>query len=352
MRTIIPVKKYNLGTNSFEETIKDSDRSKALSYIEKKIIYDENDEKFEYIILASGNKVKDISRNGKTPYKQYDYVANLCRYFKNKKKNCIIIHILVDMDAPLREEAQLIAAYIDELANKDTTNTINLIGHSKCGTMFFNMPKFFQNELSFRKSNIYTSAAPFRGCLIAAPKLFLKEVEQAINAHLPSPLNVLVFKALKKYYRSVHSDSHMDHDISKEGYEAERYDPSFIAGMFDLENIEAMKKVNFYHNFTTGIDDKSLLNAIKRRDYISIGLCLMDRYFMQEVTDGFIEVKSQESVEQYIDVPTKKISSATHYYLGHDDELGVILDVVDENIDRIKELKLRKRMIRINPISK
>lgn len=352
MRTIIPIKKYNLKTNKFEEQISKSDINKALSYIEKKIIYDENDENFEYIILASGNKVKDISKNGENPYKQYDYVENLCRYFKNKKKNCIIVHILVDMDAPLAEESKLIAAHIDEIASKKTTNTINLIGHSKCGTMFFNMPKYYQNELSFKKSNIYTSATPFRGCLIAAPRFFLREVEQAINSQLPSPLNKLVYKAVKKYYTSVHSDSHMDHDISQQGYAAERYDPNFIAGMFDIENIEAMKRVNFYHNFVTGIDDKSLLKAIKRRDYISIGLCLMDRFFMQELTDGFIEVKSQESVEQYIDVPTKKIFSATHYYLGHDDELGIILDVVDENIDKMKEKRLRKRMIRLNLMNK
>lgn len=350
MRTIIPVKKYNLSTHSFEEKFNPSDRSKALSYIEKKIIYDESDENYEYIILASGNKVKDISGNGKTPYKHYDYVDNLCRYFKKKKKNCIIVHILVDMDAPLDEESKLIAAHIDEIANKPTTNTINLIGHSKCGTMFFNMPKYFQNDLSFKKSNIYTSAAPFRGCLIASPKFFLREVEQAINAQLPSPLNILVYKALKKYYSSLHSHSHMDNDISREGYKSDRYDPNFIAGMFDLQNIEAIKRVNFYHNFTTGIDDKSLLKAIKRMDYISIGLCLMDRFFMQEVTDGFIEVKSQESVEEHLDVPTKRINSATHFYLGHDDEIGIILDVVDENIEKTKAKKLNKRMIRINPI--
>ena len=349
MKTIIPLGKYNLNTNRFESIVLDSEKNKALSYIEKKVIYDENDENFEYIILASGNKVQDISRDGINPIKEYAYEDSISRYFKDKKKNCIIIHILVDMDAPLDEESRLIAEKIDEIAENPTTSTINLIGHSKCGTMFFNMPKYFQNEESFRKSNIYTSAAPFQGCLIASPRFFLGQVEQVINDSLPKPLNKLVFKALKKYYTTVHSDSHMDNDISKIGTKAERYDPGFIAGMFDLQNIEAIKRVNFYHNFSTGIDDKSLLKALRRRDYLGIGLCLMDKFFMRETTDGFIEVKSQESVEQYVDVRSTRISSATHYYLGHDDEFKVILDMVNQNIDRNKAKKKEKIYVRLYP---
>lgn len=352
MKTIIPFKKYNLGTKTFEEVVTSDDRKKALSYIEKKLVYDENDESFDYIILASGNKVIDISKDCENPYKQYDYVENICRYFKDKKKNCIIIHILVDMDAPLAEEAKLIAEKVDEIASYETTNTINLIGHSKCGTMFFNMPKYFQNEESYKKSNIYTSAAPFQGCLIASPKFFLKQVKESINSALPSPLNTLVYKALKKHYRNVHSNSHMDYDISRVGYAAENYDPDFIAGMFDYENIEAMKRVNFYHNFTTGIDNKSLIKALRRLDYLSIGLCLMDKFFMNETTDGFIEVSSQESVIKHLDVPTKKISSATHFYLSHDDEVGVILDVVNETIDRINSKRHEKKYVRLSPVRK
>ena len=350
MKTIIPLGKYNLKTNKFEENVLDCEKNKALSYIENRVIYDENDETFEYIILASGNKVKDISKDGTNPIKEYAYEESISRYFKDKKKNCIIIHILVDMDAPLDEESRLLAEKIDEIAKDPRANTINLIGHSKCGTMFFNMPKYFQNELSFKKSNIYTSAAPFQGCLLAAPKLFLRQVKETINTSLPKPLNTLVYKALKKYYSNVHSDSHMDYDISKQGYSAERYDPTFIAGMFDLENIQAIKRVNYYHNFSTGIDDKSFIKALRRRDYLSIGLCLMDRFFMRETTDGFIEVKSQESVEQYVDIKSTRISSATHYYLGNYDELGVILDVVNRKIDQIKELRKQKVMVRVNKI--
>ena len=272
------------------------------------------------------------------------------------------------MDAPLAEEAKLIAEKVDEIAAKETTNTINLIGHSKCGTMFFNMPKFFQNEESYKKSNIYTSAAPFQGCLIASPKFFLKQVKESINSALPSPLNTLVYKALKKHYRNVHSNSHMDYDISRIGNVAENYDPDFIAGMFDYENIEAMKRVNFYHNFTTGIDNVSLIKALRRLDYLSIGLCLASLATgkfvdyndiptegitkITQTTDGFIEVSSQESVRKHLDVPTKKISSATHFYLSHDDEVRVILDVVNETIDRINSKRYEKKYIRLYPIKK
>ena len=76
---------------------------------------------------------------------------------------------------------------------------------------------------------------------------------------------------------------------------------------------------------------------LKRRDYTSVGLCLMDRFFMDETTDGFIESRSQESISSFIEVPTHRINSATHNYLVHDDELIIILDTINQNIEEDRE---------------
>lgn len=346
MAKIIPVKKYDILSDTFTAEINKQNRVNSLSYVKDEYIHDESDTNYEYIIFANGYRVKDITLDGLNTYGENNFTRRIVNYFKNKKKNVVVIHILLDSDAPLDLEAKIIAKHVDQLARQDNVSTINLIGHSKCGAMFFNMPKYFKNKRSFEKSFIYTSAAPFRGCLIASPRLFLHQVKEAVFSKLPKPISELTFKALKKYYNTSSSNSHMDNDIAIPGTLTERYDPDFIRCTFDKANIEAIKKVRKFQNFITGVDDESLVKSLKRQDYTSVGLCLMDRYFMDETTDGFIELRSQESVSEYVDVPTIRIASATHNYLAHNDELGIILDSVNQNIDEEHEKNREQKTMR------
>ena len=344
MNSIIPISKYNLSSKKFDKKVLKKDKPKSLSYVYDKIIYEENDNSYEYIIFANGNRAKDISKDGEHPYGRRDYVGRIKEYFNTKKKNIIIVHILVDNDAPLNLEAQIIANYIDRISQCKNTNSISLIGHSKCGAMFFNTPKYFKQESSFEKTHIYTSATPYQGCLIATPKLFLKQVKNVIDIQLPFPLNILTYNALEMYYSSISSNSHMDNDIALPGYVTDNYDPQFIAKMFDEENIRAIKKVHGFYNIITGIDDETIYKYLERKDFTSVGMCLMDLFFMEETTDGFIEVKSQESVSKHLDANSIRINSTSHYYLAHNDELGIVLDIVNENIDKYNEEKNDKRL--------
>lgn len=346
MAKIIPVKKYDIETDKFSSTITRSNIINSLSYVKEEYTSDENDQSYEYIIFANGYRVKDIALDGKTIHGNNDFTKRIINYFKKKNKNVVVIHILVDSDAPLDLESRMIARKIEALAKKDTVRSINLIGHSKCGVMFFNMPKYFKDSTTFEKSSIYTSAAPFRGCLIATPKLFLKQVKHAIFSKLPKPFNELTYNALKNYYQTASSNSHMDNDIALPGTVINKYDPNFIKRTFDRINIEAIKRVKHFHNFVTGIDENSLLKALKRRDYTGVGLYLMDKYFMDETTDGFIERSSQESISKYLDVPTRVINSAAHNYLAYDDELIHILDTINQNIDEDLESQKSKQLRR------
>lgn len=337
MTKIIPVKKYDLASDTFSTEVNKNNIINSLSYVREEYTHDEEDASYEYIIFANGYRVKDIALDGINIRGNNNFAERIVNYFKKKKKNVVVIHILVDSDAPLDLESRMIARKVEELAKKDTVRSISLIGHSKCGVMFFNMPKYFRNSTTFEKSSIYTSAAPFQGCLIATPKLFLHQVKQAIFQKLPKPINELTYNALRNYYHSSSSNSHMDNDIALPGSIIDRYDPNFIRRTFDRINIEAIKKVRHFHNFITGVDENSLVKALKRRDYTSVGLCLMDRFFMDETTDGFIESRSQESISSFIEVPTHRINSATHNYLVHDDELIIILDTINQNIEEDRE---------------
>lgn len=339
MTKIYPVGKYKESKKLFIREITPDQLGMAFALSYKKLIVDEENDDLDIIIFANGNRVKDVSKDNLHPYQERDYVSKIYNYFKNKNRNIMIFHILLDPDISLNIDSKIFAHYIDFLASKSNVKTINLIGHSKCGPVFFNMPKYFKNPTSFEKTSLVTTASPFAGCLIATPNLFFKEVRTVIDNTLPAPLNNLVFNALSKYYNGTSSNSRMDNDIALPGFESDKYDPDFIKKLFDLENINAVKQLRYYHNFTTGVDDTSLMKSLKRGDFTSVGLCLMDRFFMSELTDGFIEVSSQEKVNEHLDHPSSKVKSATHYFLSHEDELAIILDYINNKLDELEEQK-------------
>ncbi len=339
MTKIHPIGKYRDSNSSNLANLKPELRGTDLAFTLKKIISDESNPHYEVIIFANGNRIKDVSKDNLHTFKERDYTTKISHYFKGKGKNVLIEHILLDPDMPLDLDSRLFANYIDSLAKEENIDTINLIGHSKCGPVLFNMPKYLTSPESLEKTSIVTTASPFAGCLIATPTFFLKDVKIMIDAQLPKPINTLVYNALEKYYSNISSASHMDNDIALPGYTSDKYDPNFIRGLFDLENINAMRRIRSYKNFITGIDDETLIKSLKRRDFTSVGLCLLDRFFMKELTDGFIEVKSQEKVNDYFLNPSKTIESTTHYFLSHEDEMSIVLDYINNNIDEYKEKK-------------
>ncbi len=336
MTVIRNIGKYSLENGTFS---KEDKNNKSLSIAVDKLVCDESNSKYEYIIFINGNRAMDVTKDGVHPYGVRDYVKRISDHFKNKNKNLIIEHIYVDNDAPLILQTRLVARHVDMVSLDENVNTINLIGHSKGGAMLFNLPRFLRTKTSFEKTSITTTATPFIGCLLASPKIFLEHVRKVVYAQLPPHIAKYTYEALVSYYKTLSSDSHMDNDIALPGYESENYDPNFIAGMFDLINIEAMKKIRFYQNFVTGIDDLTIFDSLKRGDFTSVGLCLMDKFLMPEMTDGFVEVRAQESVREHIDVKTNNLKSRTHYFLSHDDDLGIVLDTIDENIDEYNDKK-------------
>ena len=85
------------------------------------------------------------------------------------------------------------------------------------------------------------------------------------------------------------------------------------------------------------------MNSIKQNDLISIGMCLIDKYFIDGPSDGFVEQKSQQAINKYMEINNSIIPSSTHFFLSHDDELEMILQIVNNQIEQLKEKTIPNR---------
>ena len=346
MGDIKAIKKYNPITKKFDLEITDENRGDAFSNIRERARCNKQDEQYDYIVFCNGNRVRDVSKDNIHPIGQRRYAERIVKYFEAQNKNVIVEYILLDNDAPLDTQAQLIARHIDHIANHDNIRSVQLIGHSKAGAIFFNTPKYFNSENSFQKSYLYTTATPYNGCLIASKEILFEEAKKITAEKLPPPINVLTYEGLIAYYKTQTGDSHMEKDIAikkYKQYDPNNYDPLFIQNMFCKETIQAVSKLQYFHNFVTGIDENTIYTSIQRNDFTSVGMCLIDKYIIPNHSDGFIEESSQRAVSDYIDVPTTELKSTTHYFLSHDDELAKVLDVVNNQIDKRITMNIQNR---------
>lgn len=99
--------------------------------------------KYDYIIIANGSRVEDHSKDYTTIKEKEIRMDNVIKYYKNSGSNYKIQVFLMDADAPIIEDARLLAKYIDSLSILPTTSTVNIIGLSKCGAMNLYIPQFF-----------------------------------------------------------------------------------------------------------------------------------------------------------------------------------------------------------------
>lgn len=338
--------KWNLKTADWSTQITDKQRGRASSLgVYEDIIVNPN-EGINYIIIALGSRVEDHSNDYLTIKEKEISVNKIISYFSKQNKNIAIRTFLMDADAPIKEDAKLIANYIDTLASKETTSTINLIGVSKCGTMSFYVPKYFTSPKSYQKTNVYTIASPFTGTKMASPKIFYPEVKELIKkVTCTTKLTDQIYQKLVSIYEGISSNSHMDYDIAIPGGVPEEkssiYDETFIRDIFNQENIDAVERLNSYQNFITGIDRKTLPEAIATANTTGIGLCVIDKLFFDEQSDGLVPTKEQHKVEDVLSGNNFKVhtlASAHHDVIGTSRQLNEVLwnvtDTIEEQQDR------------------
>ena len=224
------------------------------------------------------------------------------------------------------------------MAIREKAKSIQYIGHSKSGVKGWHMPKNLKEENSYDKLYMYLTAPPLLGCLIASKPDFLKAVKNKVDSYkaVPKKVREKVYKELVKYYESKYSNSHMDKDIAPlENELKEDYDPEFIKNTFSEENLNALTKIQYLHDFITEFDSNALKDLKEEPDGNSFGMFLMNFFLMPNDTDGFVEVASQIAGHAYLDYETTKVVNSSHYFLASKKGLTTVLDVLYKQMKNV-----------------
>lgn len=333
--------KWNLEQETWQQDITNKQRGRSSAIGTYEDIINDPNEGINYIIIALGSRVEDHSKNYFDIKESQISVDKFLSYFSNRNNNIAIRTFLMDADAPIKEDAKLIARYIDELATKDTTASINLLGVSKCGTMAFYVPKYFNRLASFHKTNVYTIASPFNGTKMASPKIFYPEVKKLITSKIgDTKFAETVYRKLISVYEGISSNSHMDYDIAMPGGisedKAHIYDPTFIRDIFNSDNVNAVRRLNSYQNFITGIDGNTLKEAIATANVTGVGLCLLDSLCFDEQSDGLVMTSSQHLVEEHLPdekITTHRLKSTHHSVFSNERAINEIMYSVNKTIE-------------------
>ena len=324
-------------------------RSFAIANYDKII---NNNGRINYIIFARGSRVEDHSNDFSEIQEKEAGIEKIINHYRKCNDNYDIKLFLMDADAPIIEDAKFLAKYIDYLASLPTTNSINIIGLSKCSVMNFYVPSFFSNSNTYNKTNIFNIATPYNGTKLASPLIFYPEVKKVISSKIHNEkLADLIYIKLINMYEGISSNSHMDYDIAIPGgipdSKKNVYDESLIKNIFSTNNIDAIKKLNSFKNFLTGIDQNTLKEAITMMNLTGIGLCILNDVFFNKQSDGMVYISSQKKVDNVLDIKSCKLVSAHHDVASNTRVINDVLHVVDDVIDEFNQtsIRVKKRLL-------
>ena len=341
MGTINVIAKWDLEKNTwnFNPSIIEYGRSCAIANYDLII---NNEDSFNYIIIAQGSRVEDYSKDYKKIKETEVRIDKVIEHYKKCDGNYIIQLFLMDADAPIIEESKLIAKYIDSISISNNTNSVNIIGLSKCSAMSFYIPRFYQQSSSYLKTNIYNIATPYTGTKLASPLIFYPEVKQLITRKVgDNRLSNIIYNKLIELYEGISSNSHMDYDIAiPNGIPSSKfevYDESFIKNIFSDSNTKSIKKIMSFKNIVTGIDNNTLKEAIKTMNFTGIGLCILDDLFFENKSDGMVYTKDQRIVEDILNIKSYKLKSSHHDVNSNIRVLNDVLSIVDDTIEESNE---------------
>lgn len=355
--------KWDLTTNSWAEADTKEAKGKSFSVTSYDPIINNDSYDCHYVILCLGCRVENYTKNPSFMKDKNSHVDDVLSFFAGSKHNIIVKLILVDNDAPLREQGKIVAHYIDSISPTPHIKSINVVGHSKGSIMCFDMIKYLTRKSSYRKTNLFTIATPFKGTLVASPKLLYPTFKKVIFSKVTNPTLAESLYQLATYgYTKICSNSHMDYDIAlKDGIlqtDLALYDPTLLENIFSKENIAASKAINSYQNICTRIDQDTLSEAKRHGDLTGIGLCISDDILFEGTTsDGMVPLDTQRSIEEHYDEPFKShlLRSAHHSIMSNPriskDILQIVKDTIEENENPLSQTISsnidKKRIIRL-----
>ncbi len=336
MGTIDIFAKWDLEKNDWTQSdnLKDIGRSFAIASY-KRIINDNG--KINYIIIDQGSRVENHSEDFSNIKETEVRIDNVISHYERCNGNYDIKLFLMDADAPIIEDAKLFAKYVESLALLPNTNSVNIIGLSKCSVMNFYVPRFFKNRETFKKTNVYNIASPYDGTKFASIKMFYPEIRKKFK--------VLSDFIIKNVYEGISSNSHMDYDIAIPGGIPEEklhlYDENFIKNVFCTDNVEAVKRLNSFKNILTSIDSSVIKEAIMTGNKQGILMCIFNEMFFEGKSDGMVLTSSQRKVEDVLDIKSYSIKShhdVNSNIRAFNEVLGIVDDTIDEFDDKNKIL--------------
>lgn len=338
MGTIDIFAKWDLEKNDWSQSdnLKDIGRSFAIASY-KRIINDNG--RINYIIIDQGSRVENHSKDFSTIKETEVRIDNVISHYERCNGNYDIKLFLMDADAPIIEDAKLFAKYVESLALLPDTNSVNIVGLSKCSVMNFYVPRFFKNSETFKKTNVYNIASPYEGTKFASIKIFYPEIREKFRSKSLSNL------IIKKAYEGISSNSHMDYDIAIPGGIPEEklhlYDENFIKNVFCTDNVEAVKRLNSFKNILTSIDSSVIKEAIMTGNKQGILMCIFNEMFFEGKSDGMVLTSSQRKVEDVLDIKSHNIKShhdVNSNIRAFNKVLGIVDDTIDEFDDKNKIL--------------
>jgi len=356
MGTIEILGKWNSEKNVFETSFDPSLAGTSFGIATYEPIKNIDGEEFDYIVISSGCRIENFTKDSRTINESHSAISKFIDFFANQKRNVLIKLIMLDKDDPLKEQGKLLASQIDLWASLPETKSINFLGHSKAAIMSFDMLKYFKNPLSYLKTNLYTTCAPFTGTIIASPDKITQRIEASLKERIPSKLLIDMLMKIVNYINdSMSSYSHMDFDIAPPGSISPEYmhlyDPSFITDIFSENNLNALSRLKSYTNICTKIDDGTLKDCIATANYVGVGLCLLDELVFDEPSDGFVTYSSQRLVEKHVlnrEFKSVLLRSSHHGFMTSMRLTRDVMGVMEENLemqDEIKQYRLCEKRI-------
>ena len=344
MGTIQPIGKWNNETNTWHKP-SSNQIGRAFSLCDYEYILNDPKKGINYIIVCDGKRLNLHTFDTENIGNYASNMKHIINHYKKSNGNYVIKLFMIDNDAPIIEDAKMLANYVDLLTDKPTTNSVNLVCLSKCGAMSVYIPRFFKNIDSYNKTNIYSIAAPYKGTKLASPKLLYPDLHKIVSTRLGNGLiSDLVYKGMIDLYEYLCSNSHMDYDIAVPGEVPQEriylYDRSFIRDIFDKKNMDALNRINSFTNITTGIDANTLPEAIRTINVTGMCLCLLDELLFDKPSDGMVRVKDQKAIESVLGIDSINLESSHHDVFSNNRAYSKVLDIVDDTIEDFNQKKL------------
>ena len=314
-----PIAKFNLINNTWKN-VNGENQLKAFSMIS----YNTNfgvkkyEKEYEYFIIMTGMRPENYSlTGGNTGWGINNFLSSIEKINKNIKVNVF----LLDNDAPLEKQAQLVAKYINKIKEEEKCKKVHMLGVSKCGTMTVALLKYL-SDFNLEKLNVMAYSAPYLGTVFASPKVLYKKVDEIIGKAESSFITKFIpyiendqskkkinkkyslTESFKRKHWNLFSQSHMDYDISEIGGDGvpnkhkNRYDKKYLENMFENRTLKILEKVRFT-NITTVCTNKTLKESIITRNLYGGMLYFSSKFiFNKEPSDGMVSLSSAKYIEK------------------------------------------------------